>query len=146
MLYDSDDEMERGSTAENDLETGSIAPSRRESSGFSRNSSERSLLHRHDSRKSNISAYSRNDRTCQKIYIENEDLVIVIAGFTTSRIGFAAYVTLCFGSLGVCYLLFRWLPRLLVWLIGCPTILRDSTWVVIEVRLMRYPNIPAINH
>ena len=71
-------------------------------------------------------------RTSQKVYMANEDLTIVIAGFSTSYIGYVIYVLLCAATCGAAYLLFRWLPRWCVTLIGRPTALRDCDWVVIE--------------
>lgn len=59
--------------------------------------------------------------------------MIVIAGFSTSVWGFAAYVTICTCTLGLGYLLFRWMPRLRIKLIGSPTPLNSCSWVVVEV-------------
>lgn len=62
----------------------------------------------------------------------NEDLTIVVAGFSTGPIGYVSYILLCAITCGAAYLLFRWLPRWYVALIGRPTALRDCDWVVIE--------------
>lgn len=136
ILDDIEDESDHGTNAEADLESASISPPRRKSSTFSRVSAEHPLLHRHDSIKTEMSGHHRSDRTSQKIYIESEDLVIVIAGFGTSRLGYGAYITLCILTLGLCYLFLRWLPRLRVLLVGSPRALRDCAWVVVEVRLI----------
>ncbi len=61
-----------------------------------------------------------------------EDLTIVIAGFKTSPIGFTIYSLLCFVSLGLGWLLFRWLPRWRVAITGKTTPLKDCDWIVIE--------------
>lgn len=101
----------------------------------SRTSAQDPLLRRNDSTGSNnsrVSARGGKNRTSQKIYIQSEDLTIVLAGFKTSTIGFAIYITLCIISAGIGYLVFRWLPRWRVRLIGSPALLRDCTWVVIE--------------
>ena len=134
-VTDASDEEDSESyrSQEDDLESGTHESVRRKSSGFSRISVEDSLLRRNDSSKSD-SGFELGGRVTQKIYIVAEDLTIVIAGFKTSKIGFAVYLALCFLSLGLGYLLFRWIPRWKVRLIGSPTVLRDCSWVVVEVR------------
>jgi cation-transporting P-type ATPase 13A2 len=114
-----------------DLEAGELVPMRRTSSGFSSSIHDRLL--RSDSARTDGSGTGREPRTNQKIYIVNEDLIIVIAGFRTSTIGYAIYTTLCICTFGIAYLLFRWLPRWHVNLIGYPSSLRECAWVVIEV-------------
>jgi cation-transporting ATPase 13A3/4/5 len=124
-----------------DLEAGERRPSmpKRKSSGYSRRSTEsrRSVdapfLQRHHS-SSSVGSWDgrRGKRFSQKIYILMEDLTIVVAGFKTSPIGFAVYVVLCTFTLGLAWLLFRWLPRWRVWLTGRATPLHDCDWVVIE--------------
>jgi cation-transporting ATPase 13A3/4/5 len=73
-------------------------------------------------------------RSSQKLYIASEDLTIVIAGFRTSVIGLSIYVFICVSTLGLGWLLFRWLPRWQVKVVGQPSPLRECQWVVIEVR------------
>ena len=115
-----------------DLEAGELSTMRRTSSGHSRASVHDRLL-RSDSTRTEGSNLGRGHRTSQKIYIVTEDLTIVVAGFQTSTIGFAVYVTICVLTLGLGYLLFRWLPRWQVRMTGSPKPLRDCSWVVIEV-------------
>ncbi|KAK3945050.1 vacuolar cation-transporting ATPase YPK9 [Diplogelasinospora grovesii] len=105
------------------------------------------LLHRRSSTQSRHSARSRllrrgsitsagsgygTNRCSQKIYMASEDLYIAIAGFRTSPIGFAAYLLLCYGTLGLGWLLFRWIPRWHVKLVGQSAPLRECQWVVVE--------------
>lgn len=71
-------------------------------------------------------------RASQKLYMVNEDLTIVIAGFRTSRVGYAAYIFLCIATFGLAYLLLRWIPRWQVKLIGKSCPLRECEWVVLE--------------
>lgn len=115
-----------------DLEAGELSAMRRTSTGHSRASVHDRLL-RSDSTKTDGSNLGRGHRTSQKIYIVTEDLTIVVAGFRTSTLGFALYTTICVLSLGLGYLLFRWLPRWQVRIIGTPCPLRSCGWVVIEV-------------
>ncbi|KAI9741983.1 MAG: hypothetical protein M1834_000372 [Cirrosporium novae-zelandiae] len=116
-----------------DLESGIHSPQARKSSTFSRSSVEDPLLRRHDSAKTDASGHPIHERTNQKLYIETEDLTIAIAGFNTSRTGFYVYTFICVATLGLGYLLLRWLPRWRVWLIGSPAPLRECSWVVVEV-------------
>lgn len=116
-----------------DLESGQRHFEQRKSSDFSRHSSDEPLLlHRLSSSSSTRSGYSRGGRVNQKIYILTEDLTIVVAGFKTSYIGFSIYVALCVLSIGLAFLLLRWLPRWYVKLVGSPCPLRECDWVVIE--------------
>ena len=106
-----------------------VAPLRRMSSSATRPSSEDPLLSRWDS-----ATISRDyKRTTQKIYILTEGLTIVVAGFTTSRLGYALYILISTVTLGVGWLLLRWLPHWRVQLVGRPTPLRECHWVAIEV-------------
>jgi cation-transporting P-type ATPase 13A2 len=128
-----DDESELhfdGEEEEADLEAGELSTMRRTSSGHSRASVHDRLL-RSDSNGSNV---GRGHRASQKIYIVTEDLTIVLAGFTTSTLGFALYTTICVLTLGLGYLLFRWMPRWQVRITGTPCPLGSCSWVVIEVR------------
>lgn len=124
--------------SEQDLESGFRSPQPRKFSGFSDVSADGPLLYRHGSTRTDISAYERTTRTTQKLYIVEEDLTMVIAGFVTNRIGFALYLILCTCSGGLLYLLFHWMPSWRVKLIGSATPLRDCEWVVIEVRLLSH--------
>jgi cation-transporting ATPase 13A2 len=141
-IVDDDDIEYDGYTAEEiedmdrDLEAGrsiSPSPSRRSSSGSkSHRSVKRPLLRRHSSASSAGSGSWKGRRSNQKIYIMTEDLTIVVAGFRNSTVGFIVYTMLCVGTLGLGWLLFRWLPRWQVALIGKNVPLKDADWVVIE--------------
>ncbi|KAK2047693.1 ATPase [Colletotrichum somersetense] len=116
-----------------DIENGDVVNDymiqHRRSSTHSRSSVHARLL-RHDSATTNKSM--GGDRLSQKIYMLNEDLTIAIAGFRTSRRGFVAYAALCFCTLGLAWLLLRWLPRWQVRLLGKPSPLAECDWVVVE--------------
>jgi len=120
--------------AEADLEAGELAEMQRTSSGYSGASVHDRLL-RSDSAKTDASNLGPGHRVSQKIYVVTEDLTIVIAGFRTSTVGFALYATICVITLGLGYLLLRWLPRWQVRLTGKACPLRDCDWVVIEVSI-----------
>lgn len=141
ILDDEDEDEDRDASEDQsvDLEAGEHEDlMRRRSSAYSRSSVHDRLL-RSDSAKTDISAFARGGRLSQKIYIETEDLTIVVAGFRTRTIGFAAYITLCVLTGGLAYLLLRWLPKWQVRLIGAPCSLSDCSWVVIEVRTSDFP-------
>lgn len=127
-VYDEDDSE--------DLEAGERSAMRRSSSGLSRASVHDRLL-RSDSARTDGSTLGHGHRTNQKIYIITEDLTIVVAGFRTSAAGFALYTTICIFTLGLGYLLFRWLPHWQVNIIGVPCPLKECSWVVIEVCTFR---------
>jgi cation-transporting ATPase 13A3/4/5 len=91
----------------------------------------RSRLLRRESGASAGSGHGAN-RYSQKVYMVNEDLYIAIAGFRTSHLGLAIYILLCLLTAGLAWLLFRWLPRWHVKLVGKPSPLRDCQWVVVE--------------
>lgn len=69
----------------------------------------------------------------QELYIPSEDTTIVIAGFTTATSGAILYYSLCVLTFGFAFLLFRWLPRWRIWLLGRPSPLTSCQWVVVEV-------------
>ena len=115
----------------------------------SRTAVEDPLLKRHNSAGSAASNYSSRavqDRLSQKIYIQSEDLTIVVAGFQTSRIGYPIYLGFCLCTAGLAYLLLRWLPRWRLRLVGSATTLRECKWVVIEVGSVRFKLVNVLTH
>lgn len=130
VLDEEDDERFEEQSA--DLEAGELASLRRTSSGYSRGSVRDRLL-RSDNARTEGSRTGQGSRGSQKIYIVNEDLTIVVAGFRSSTIGYALYTAICILTFGLAFLLLRWLPRWKVRLIGNPTPLSKCNWVVIEV-------------
>lgn len=132
--FDFDEEEGEEGSSEQELENGETYEDyvmRRRSSTISRNSIHTRLL-RTDSGVTDVSSRGHG-RTSQKLHMANEDLTIVIAGFRTSKLGYVVYVFISVATLGLAYLLLRWLPRWQVKLIGesCP--LHDCQWVVLEV-------------
>lgn len=107
---------------------------RRRSSQYSARSVEDPLLFRRGSTRTDGSVIETEARINQKIYVVTEDLTIVVAGFDTRPLGFILYVSFCTITLGLGFLLLRWLPRWRVRMIGSPKPLRDCTWVATEVR------------
>lgn len=115
-----------------DGDLGRYSSARRRSSTLSRTSVHARLLRQPSATSIDSSRAAR--RISQKTYLLNEDLTIAVAGFKTSRAGYLTYLLICTSTLGLGYLLFRWLPRWYVRLVGqvCP--LSNCDWVVVEVR------------
>lgn len=136
-IGEEDEEEAAGVLLPSDAEVDSEIPSQEDEASLHRRSSDRSHhtehshLLRRDSNMTETSSYG-GGRFSQKIYMPNEDLTIVIAGFRTSLVGSVVYTFLCVATLGLGWLLFRWLPRWHVWLTGKKAPLREASWVVIE--------------
>lgn len=127
VFLDDEDELEYASS-DVDREISEIAPLRRMSSSYRSITAEDPLLEHRDS-----STFHRGSlRTTQKIYIITEDLTIVVAGFTTSRVRYGLYLAISVLTLGIGWLLLRWFPRWRIQLVGKPATLRDCDWVVVE--------------
>lgn len=124
-----EDEDDASSDREYDASHDDYALHRR-SSNHSRSSVHDRLLRRDST--TTIGSFRHLGRTSQKVYMVNEDLTIAIAGFRTSQVGYIFYILSCILTGGLAYLLFRWVPRWYVAVLGeaCP--LRDCDWVVIE--------------
>lgn len=131
---DSDEESILGRISGAQIDNQSMHSNRRRFSEYASGSAHERLLTRQDSRKTNASLLGRDARINQKIYVVTEDLTIVVAGFTTRPLGFIVYLISCIASLGLGFLVFRWLPRWRVRLIGSPKPLQNCSWAVIEVR------------
>jgi cation-transporting ATPase 13A3/4/5 len=125
---DDDDEL---SFLPGDEDARSYYSTRRRSSTISRHSVHTRLL-RLDSTQS-AKTGRLPPRVSQKTYLANEDLTVVVAGFKTRRSGHIIYVLLCVLTLGLGYLLLRWLPRWYIALVGQPCPLESCGWVVVEV-------------
>lgn len=68
----------------------------------------------------------------QRFYIAEEDLVLGIAGYKTSKFRLQAYYILCVLTFGLAYLLLRWLPKYRFSVYGVKVPLAKAEWVVIE--------------
>lgn len=108
--------------------------------------------HHHDpleepllSRQVSLGSYSRDhkvgDRRSQRIYMRSEDLTAVFTGYSTSVSGFLSYITLCTLTLGLAYLVFRWLPRWRIKLIGRPTPFWKCHWIAVKVGIGCFSHI-----
>lgn len=68
----------------------------------------------------------------QRFYIAEEDLVIGIAGYKTSKFRFWLYKFICFITVGLFYLLMRWMPHYKVKIYGIKVPLATAEWVIVE--------------
>lgn len=73
-------------------------------------------------------------RATQKLYLADEDMVVVMSGFRTRRSRLWVYRILNVLTLGMFYLLMRWMPRWRLKFIAEPMPLSEAHWVVVEVR------------
>ncbi|KAL2429098.1 cation-transporting ATPase [Exophiala dermatitidis] len=117
---------------ERDLEAGQREPLRHKPSGRLRSSSDQPLLGRRGSARSDTQELEEGGNFSQKLYIETEDLTMVIAGFVTSSLGYLAYLAICILTGGIGYLVFRWIPRWRISLVGTAAPLKNCSWVVVE--------------
>lgn len=104
----------------------------------SRSSVEHPLLRRETSGRNEYRGPPSGGNVSQKVYIVTEDLTAVIAGFSTSIMGSVAYLAICILTGGLGYLVFRWVPRWRIKLVGYPEPLYRCQWVAIEVRTIKY--------
>ncbi|KAK6350682.1 hypothetical protein TWF718_003867 [Orbilia javanica] len=137
IIDDDDDEFQFNAwegDIDMDLEAGSRRQSLARSPRNSRDDQELPLLDRQDTNATDMSRiFLRGPlRSNQKIYIVTEDLTIIVGGFRTSKMGSTILTVLSVLTLGLFYLMLRWMPRWRVRLIGKPCPLRDCEWVVIE--------------
>ena len=83
--------------------------------------------------RSDVSGGGARGRVTQKIYLADEDMVVVMSGFKT-RIGrLWMYRALSVVTFGLFYLLMRWLPRWRLRFMAEPLPLSEAHWVVVEV-------------
>ncbi|BFZ57200.1 hypothetical protein PYCC9005_004251 [Savitreella phatthalungensis] len=120
------------SDIESSADTESVASSRRTSVSTA-DGTPNPLFRRH-SQESGLSGSGqrRHGRTSQKVYLQDEDLFIIIAGFRDDRIRSILYHVFCLLTLGLGYLMLRWLPRWQIRLTGVQCPLASCEWVVIE--------------
>lgn len=129
----SDEDLENGKFPEDAMDGPAPTSIRRKSSSYSRRSAEDPLLYRHDSIGTDDGRVKTGHRISQKIYIVTEDMTIVVTGFRTKPLGYLLYVFLCTLTLGLGFIVFRWLPRWRVRLVGASNPLQDCKWAAIEV-------------
>lgn len=133
-LADGSDDEYGYPPSEPDIEVGLEGSSiRRKSIHLSRDSAEDPLLEQRDSIRLD-GGYREGRRTTQKIYIVTEDLTIVVAGYTTSTVGSVIMIIFSVMTIGLGYLILRWIPRWRIGLVGKPTTLATCDWMVVEVR------------
>ncbi|GMM44557.1 putative acid anhydride hydrolase [Pichia kluyveri] len=68
----------------------------------------------------------------QRFYIAEEDLVVGIAGYQTTWSKLILYYILCISTFGLAALIFRWIPRWRIKLMGVEVPLAKAEWLVVE--------------
>ncbi|TID19222.1 hypothetical protein CANINC_003792 [Pichia inconspicua] len=89
---------------------------------------ERESLKMHDTYFKKFPAYNYS----QRFYIAEEDLVVGIAGYQTTRIKLILYNILCILTFGLFALFCRWFPIWRIKLMGKPVPLGKAEWLVVE--------------
>lgn len=70
-------------------------------------------------------------RATQRLYLADEDMVVVMSGFKTRRLWI--YRILSVLTLGMFYLVMRWMPRWRLKFLAEPVPLSEAHWVVVKV-------------
>ncbi|RIA92920.1 hypothetical protein C1645_819991 [Glomus cerebriforme] len=68
----------------------------------------------------------------QNVYLEDDDLNIILAGYQFNRFRLYLYYIFCFLTGGALYLLARWLPKIWIWWVGNVCVMGKAEWVVVE--------------
>ncbi|KAK5233806.1 hypothetical protein LTR47_004924 [Exophiala xenobiotica] len=129
----SDEEDGHIPAEERDIEVGDGSSLHRKSSSRHRASVEQPLLRRNASARSATQDHDEGGNVTHRIYLSADDFEMVVAGFSTSTLGFLLYIAICVLTAGIGYLVFRWVPRWRISMVGCPTPLKKCSWVVVEV-------------
>ncbi|CAG8502981.1 984_t:CDS:10, partial [Cetraspora pellucida] len=72
------------------------------------------------------------DISIQSVYLEEEDLNLLLAGYKFNRFRLYIYYILCVLTGGTFYLVCRWIPKLWVSLVGNVCELGKADWVVVK--------------
>lgn len=78
----------------------------------------------------------RASKATQRIYLADEDMIVVMSGFRTRKPRLWIYRLLCVISFGMVYLILRWLPRWRLKFMAERLPLSEAHWVVVEVRFL----------
>ncbi|CAG8551417.1 5269_t:CDS:10, partial [Dentiscutata erythropus] len=85
--------------------------------------------------KSTVIDFSNNeldDTSIQRVYLEEEDLNLLLVGYKFNRYRLYAYYILCGLTGGIFYLICRWIPKLWVWSVGNVCELGKAEWLVVK--------------
>ncbi|KAL2312417.1 Cation-transporting ATPase [Schizosaccharomyces pombe] len=74
------------------------------------------------------------DGCCQILYLVEEDLEVGIAGYKTNKSRYRLYQAICLLTLGLAYLIFRWLPKYFIRFVGTREPLATADWLTIETQ------------
>lgn len=68
----------------------------------------------------------------QRLTLAEEDMELLIEAYTYSKFHLYSYRLSCVFSLGLVWLICRWMPNLWVKWVGCPAKMSDADWFVIQ--------------
>ena len=91
------------------------------------------LIHRRSTDQRSDTSATGKARVTQKVYLVDEDMVVVISGFRMRESRLWVYGILSILSCGMVYLILQWLPRWRLRLLAEPAPLSEARWVVVEV-------------
>ena len=77
--------------------------------------------------------YNVKGRITQKVYLADEDMIVIMSGFKIKTYALWTYRLLSVVTLGLFYLLMRWMPRWRLTLLAEPIPLSEAPYVVVEV-------------
>src|SRR5579862_1961799 len=91
------------------------------------------LMRRKSSDRRSEGSVTDKVRATQKLYLADEDMVVVMSGFGTRRARLWLYRILSLVTFGIFYLTMRWMPRWRLTFLAEPMPLSEAHWVVVEV-------------
>ncbi|KAH3665607.1 hypothetical protein OGAPHI_003795 [Ogataea philodendri] len=84
--------------------------------------------------------------TSQRFYLAEEDLVIGIAGYSSSPLKLISYYLFVVLTLGLGYVVLRWFPRRRIRMMGSETPLAKAEWAVVEDEYGVLDIVPVNRH
>lgn len=77
---------------------------------------------------------SHGYRFQQLLHLEEEDVEVNLYGYRYNGLRYLIYRTLCVLTLGIVWLIGRWVPEWWIRWIGEPVPLKDANWLVFKVK------------
>ncbi|KAI8989577.1 P5-type ATPase cation transporter-domain-containing protein [Pilobolus umbonatus] len=90
------------------------------------------FISKNDTRISGLNEIPTDTKDEQILLLEEEDVYITIAGYKHNRLNLFLYQLMCVLSLGIVWLLFRWVPTWYVSWVGIKVPLKDAEWLVFK--------------
>ncbi|KAK9453672.1 hypothetical protein V1511DRAFT_462087 [Dipodascopsis uninucleata] len=68
----------------------------------------------------------------QTVYLSEEDLILALAGYSTSKLRLTIFIIMCICTCGITYLISRWIPKVRIFFMGYRNALSKCDWIVLE--------------